>query len=85
MTVAGLDIGGTKIEVQVFDEDWNEVARNRCATPKTYKDLVSDIASQVEWAAKEVDGLDATGVTTSNSPSCTVYEVCFVMTGSGLY
>ena len=65
MTVAGLDIGGTKIEVQVFDEDWNEVARNRCATPKTYKDLVSDIASQVEWAAKEVDGLDAIGVGTA--------------------
>jgi len=65
MTVAGLDIGGTKIEVQIFDEDWNEVARNRCATPKGYEDLVGDIASQIRWATEEAGGLDAIGVGTA--------------------
>ena len=65
MMVAGLDIGGTKIEVQIFDEDWNEVARNRCATPEAYEDLVRDIASQIRWATEEAGGLDAIGVGTA--------------------
>jgi predicted NBD/HSP70 family sugar kinase len=50
MIAAGLDIGGTKIECQVFDAAWTPIARQRCATPDTYPELVSAIADQIAWA-----------------------------------
>ena len=53
MTVAGIDLGGTKCEVRLFDEEWNEVARHREPTPKSYDDLVSMVANQVKWAEAE--------------------------------
>ena len=65
MTVAGLDIGGTKIEVRIFDPDWTEIGRNRCATPKTYEDLVAAIAGQIEWAENYAGPLAAIGVGTA--------------------
>jgi hypothetical protein len=33
MIAAGIDLGGTKIETQIFDADWQPVARQRIATP----------------------------------------------------
>lgn len=62
MTVAGLDIGGTKIEVQVFDERWAEVARNRVPTPQNYEDLVRAVAAQIAWAEAEAGQVSAVGV-----------------------
>lgn len=53
MTVAGIDLGGTKCEVRLFDTDWNEVARHREPTPKTYEGLVQTVAKQVAWAEAE--------------------------------
>lgn len=53
MTVAGIDLGGTKCEVRLFDEEWNEVARHREPTPKTYEGLVQTVANQVAWAEAE--------------------------------
>lgn len=50
MIAAGIDIGGTKIEVQVFDNAWAEVARQRCPTPQNYADLVQAVADQIAWA-----------------------------------
>ncbi|MBO9476210.1 ROK family protein [Shimia sp. R11_0] len=50
MTVAGIDLGGTKCEVRLFDEAWVEVARHRTSTPKTYDALVQTVADQVAWA-----------------------------------
>lgn len=50
MIAAGIDLGGTKIEVQVFDANWQVTARNRVATPDTYDALVAAIAGQVAWA-----------------------------------
>ncbi|MFY0616131.1 ROK family protein [Shimia sp.] len=53
MTVAGIDLGGTKCEVRLFDQDWNEVARHRDPTPESYDDLVQTVADQVAWAEAE--------------------------------
>lgn len=50
MIAAGIDLGGTKIEVQVFDADWQVAARHRVDTPKTYDALVTALSDQVKWA-----------------------------------
>lgn len=48
---AGIDLGGTKIETQVFDEAWAVVARRRRPTPATYDALVEALAEEARWAA----------------------------------
>ena len=50
MMATGIDLGGTKIETQIFDADWSVVARQRVATPATYSDLVAAIVDQIAWA-----------------------------------
>ena len=40
MIAAGIDSGSTKIEVHLFDDDWQVVGSNRVATPKDYNQLV---------------------------------------------
>jgi N-acetylglucosamine kinase len=49
MIAAGIDLGGTKIEAQVFDAAWGLSARKRLATPQTYKDLVQAMAAAIAW------------------------------------
>lgn len=51
---AGIDLGGTKIETQVFGPDWALVARRRRPTPQVYDDLVAVLVEEVAWA--EVQG-----------------------------
>lgn len=62
MSVAGLDIGGSKIETQIFDRDWALVARQRVTTPENYPDLVKAVADQIAWAEAEASGLGAVGI-----------------------
>ena len=62
MIAAGIDLGGTKIEVQVFDADWKVAARNRVATPDTYDALVAAIAGQVAWAEREAGAVMPVGI-----------------------
>ena len=50
MIAAGIDLGGTKIEAQVFAPDWTVVDRRRIDTPKDYKGLVVAMADQISWA-----------------------------------
>ena len=50
MIAAGLDIGGTKIETQVFDSNWSLVERRRVATPQTYDALLETVVEQIVWA-----------------------------------
>ncbi|MEI6097039.1 MAG: ROK family protein [Alphaproteobacteria bacterium] len=50
MIAAGIDLGGTKIEAQVFDSGWNRVASHRVATPTSYPDLVAAMVAQIRWA-----------------------------------
>ena len=37
---AGIDLGGTKSEVQLFDADWTLVDKQRAATPRSYDELL---------------------------------------------
>lgn len=55
ITYAGIDLGGTKSEAQLFDADWNLVERQRVATPDTYEKLVSVVANQVKWSLEKAD------------------------------
>jgi len=44
----GIDLGGTKIEAQLFDAEWRRVDAKRVATPnKNYDDLLQALAGQV--------------------------------------
>lgn len=54
---AGIDLGGTKIEVQLFDSGWSKVATHRIATPKVYEDLVAAVADQIAWVEDYAKGL----------------------------
>lgn len=50
---AGIDLGGTKSEVQLFDADWRLVDRRRDATPPNYDALVAMLAGQIAWAQEQ--------------------------------
>ena len=45
----GIDLGGTKIEVQKFDADWEVADKRRIETPSTYNELVAAVTDQVCW------------------------------------
>ncbi|WP_371168966.1 ROK family protein [Aliiroseovarius sp. 2305UL8-7] len=62
MSAAGIDLGGTKIEVQLFDNDWKIIARNRVPTPNDYDQLVRAIADQIRWADDKAGGSVPIGV-----------------------
>lgn len=62
MTVAGIDLGGTKCEVRLFDETWREVARRRTPTPASYQDLVTTVVDQARWAEAETGTAVPVGV-----------------------
>lgn len=63
---AGIDLGGTKIETQVFGPDWERAASHRVDTPATYDALVEAIAGEVRWASERIGdgpiGLGAAGL-----------------------
>lgn len=50
MIAAGIDLGGTKIEAQVFADDWTIAHRRRIDTPQDYSGLVAAMAEQIIWA-----------------------------------
>ncbi|WP_373355976.1 ROK family protein [Pseudoroseicyclus sp. CXY001] len=54
MTAAGIDIGGTKIETQIFGASWERLETARTGTPATYEALVAAIAAQVRWAMERL-------------------------------
>jgi N-acetylglucosamine kinase len=56
MIAAGIDLGGTKIEAQVFAPDWSLQARNRWPTPRTYPALVEALVVAVRWCENHGDG-----------------------------
>lgn len=49
MTAAGIDLGGTKIEAQIFDGDWRLTDRRRIETPQDYSGLVGAMTDQIAW------------------------------------
>ena len=50
MIATGIDLGGTKIEAQVFAPDWTVAHRRRIDTPQDYDALVQAMADQIAWA-----------------------------------
>lgn len=67
MIAAGIDLGGSKIEAQVFAPDWSVVAKRRVETPKDYEGLVACTSELIDWveaaAGKPVPvGISAAGL-----------------------
>ena len=54
---AGIDLGGTKIEAQIFDFSFNRVTFRRISTPQTYDALVAAMADQISWVESHETGL----------------------------
>ena len=46
---AGIDLGGTKIEAQVFAPDWSLAARQGWPTPNAYPALVAAMVTAIRW------------------------------------
>lgn len=80
MIAAGIDLGGTKSEIRLFDANWRVVHERRDPTPGTYDALVATLAGQIAWAHAQAPGLpigigaagliDANGIaTTANLPA----------------
>jgi len=57
MIAAGIDLGGTKIEAQVFAADWSLAARHRWPTPKDYPALVTAMARAIQWCETHAPNL----------------------------
>ncbi|MFN4192002.1 MAG: ROK family protein [Tabrizicola sp.] len=57
MIAAGIDLGGTKIEAQVFGADWQLAARRRWPTPKDYAGLLSAMSEAIRWCDAHAPGL----------------------------
>ena len=65
MVALGLDIGGSKVEAQIFDSGWNLLANKRVKTPGDRTSMLEEISNLILWAEKtnsiEVIGLAAPG------------------------
>ena len=46
----GLDLGGTKLEAQLFDPAWRCVSIRRIPTARNYQTLIADVVDLVTWA-----------------------------------
>lgn len=65
MIAAGLDLGGTKIETQIFDANWLCVVQRRVPTPADYPALVEALADEIAWVKSQADvpvGIGAAGL-----------------------
>ena len=51
--LAGIDLGGTKIEACLFDDDLVEQARKRVPTPRSYPGLLDALVDQHRWLVAE--------------------------------
>ena len=57
MIAAGIDLGGTKIEAQVFADDWTLADRQRWPTPHDYTLLVAAMVAAIRWCETHGSGL----------------------------
>ena len=62
MNAIGIDLGGTKMEAQVFDDAWSVAARRRRYTPKDYAYLVTELADLIRWADAQTSGPVPVGI-----------------------
>lgn len=54
---AGVDLGGTKIEAQIFDTNWQVLRKHRVATPTDYPALINAIGDMFVWISRQAPGL----------------------------
>lgn len=52
----GIDLGGSKIEAQVFDADWRCTATRRWPTPRGYPELLRGLRAARDWLAVQGAG-----------------------------
>lgn len=57
---SGIDLGGTKIEAQVFAPDWSLLARHRWPTPRDYPALLQALVGAIRWC--ETHGASPVGI-----------------------
>lgn len=81
MIAAGIDLGGTKIEAQLFDHDWQVVDRKRVVTPKDYPGLVAAIADLIAWGDATAGqllpiGIGAAGLLNSTTGLVFAANIC---------
>ncbi len=62
MIAAGIDVGGSKIEGQIYDRNWNLIATERLKTPKDYPGLVSALVKIVHECGALPVGISAAGL-----------------------
>ena len=62
MNAIGIDLGGTKMEAQVFDDAWSVAVRRRLDTPKDYAGLVTELADLIRWADAQTSGTVPVGI-----------------------
>jgi predicted NBD/HSP70 family sugar kinase len=62
LNAIGIDLGGTKMEAQVFDDTWSVAARRRRDTPKDYAELVTELADLIRWADAQTSGTVPVGI-----------------------
>ena len=62
MIAVGIDLGGTKIEAQIFDANWICVDKRRVETPQSYAGIVTAIAQQIAWADVRAGGALPVGI-----------------------
>jgi N-acetylglucosamine kinase len=62
MIAVGIDLGGTKIEAQVFDASWGRVTQRRIDTPRDYPSLVAAMADQIAWAEGQAGNVLPVGI-----------------------
>lgn len=73
---AGIDLGGTKAEAQLFDTEWQLVERRRVSTPETYEALVETLVELVRWVQDKAEiaipiGIGAAGLVDENGNAFT--------------
>ncbi len=72
MITAGIDVGGTKIEAQIFNDSFELVSKNRCDSPNSYDALVDAIADQMRWVEAQAGerlpiGIGSAGIIDPNT------------------
>jgi len=75
MTAVGLDLGGSKIEAQIFDAEWVLTEKRRVDTPNTYQELLTAIGALITWS-KSYDahasiGIGAAGILSADGRALT--------------
>ncbi|NCX19740.1 MAG: ROK family protein [Rhodobacteraceae bacterium] len=75
MTAVGLDLGGSKIEAQIFDADWALTDKRRVDTPQNYHALLNAIGDLVAWSKADQPnvpiGIGAAGVLSADGRALT--------------